>query len=277
MTTITELLSAAEELALAAGKLVHEKWVNPVPVQSKGFRDVVTEADFAAQALITDAVKLRFPTHGFLSEEDDDSLPAEGDVIWVIDPIDGTINFSRGMPEFCVSVAAVEGGKPLAEVLANPKILAGAIYDPMRGELFSAGLGLGGFVTGTGENKRPLHVSTISTLAEALITHDWSHEVIGRQKIMENLERIAPHVFSIRAVGTASLALAWLAAGRTDLYFNYTLKPWDIAAAQLLLAETSGEITNADGSKITWDVNRMTCLASNGRLHQPYIEIVVGE
>ncbi len=120
MTNITELIDAEEDFAMVAGKLVYEKWVNPVPVQSKGFRDVVTEADFAAQALITDAVKSRFPTHGFLTEEDDDSLPTEGEVIWVIDPIDGTINFSRGMPEFCVSIAAVEGGKPLSEILAEP-------------------------------------------------------------------------------------------------------------------------------------------------------------
>jgi myo-inositol-1(or 4)-monophosphatase len=276
MIPVTELLAAAEELAVVAGKLVHDKWVNPVPVQSKGFRDVVTEADFAAQALITNAVKLRFPTHGFLTEEVDDSLSTEGEVIWVIDPIDGTINFSRGLPDFCVSVAAVAGGKPLVEILENPKILAGAIYDPMRGELFSAGLGLGGFVRGDGE-KRPLHVSPISTVEEALLTHDWSHEVIGRQYIMEKLERINPHVFSIRAIGTASLALAWLAAGRSDIYFNYSLKPWDIAAAQILLAEAGGRLTNADGTQLVWDVTGMTCLASNGRLHQAYTQLVTEE
>ena len=276
MIPVMELLAAAEELAVAAGKLVHDKWVNPVPVQSKGFRDVVTEADFAAQALITNAVQSRFPTHGFLTEEDDASLPTEGEVIWVIDPIDGTINFSRGMPEFCVSVAAVEGGKPLAEFVANPKILAGAIYDPMRGELFSAGLGMGSFVTGTDGEKRPLSVSTISTLSQALITHDWSHEVVGRQYILERLTSIAPHVFSIRAVGTASLALAWLAAGRTDLYFNYTLRPWDVAAGQLLIAEAGGLFANADGSPLAWDVNGMTCLASNGRLHPLYLEMIAG-
>lgn len=273
MTDIPELLAAAEAFAVAAGKLVHDKWVNPVPVSSKGFRDVVTEADFAAQALITNAVKSRFPTHGFLTEEDDDSLPTEGEVIWVIDPIDGTINFSRGMPEFCVSVAAVEGGKPLAQVLAEPKILAGAIYDPMRGELFSAGLGLGGFVMLNG-GKRPLSVSTVSKLDGALVTHDWSHLADGRQYILNILANIAHHVFSIRAVGTASLALAWLAAGRTDLYFNYTLKPWDVAAAQLLLAEAGGTLTNADGSPLTWDVSGMTCLASNRQLHSPYIKMI---
>lgn len=277
MTDIPELLAVAEELAVAAGKLAYTKWVNPVPVSSKGFRDVVTEADFAAQALITNAVKSCFPTHGFLTEEDDDSLPTEGAVIWVIDPIDGTINFSRGMPEFCVSIAAVAGGKPLAEVLAAPKILAGAIYDPMRGELFSAGLGLGGFVARDKDGeKRPLSVSPISSLNQALVTHDWSHEVAGRQYVLQRLDSIAHHVFSIRAVGTASLALAWLAAGRTDLYFNYTLRPWDIAAAQLLIAEAGGSLTNADGSPLIWDVAGMACLASNGRLHSPYIDMVSG-
>lgn len=274
MTNITELLSAAEDLALAAGKLVYEKWADPVPVESKGFRDVVTEADFAAQALMTNAIKSRFPTHGFLTEEDDESLPEEGEVIWVIDPIDGTINFSRGMPEFSVSVAAVEGGKPLADVLAKPKVLAGAIYDPMRNELFSAASGLGGFLTNSVAEKKSLRVSTITKLDEALVTHDWSHLEDGRQFILDRLNRVAHEVFSVRAVGSAALALAWLAAGRTDLYFNYSLKPWDVAAAQLLLAETGGRLTNADGSNLIWDVNGMTCLASNRRLHQPYTNLI---
>ncbi len=274
MTTIKELLSTAEELALAAGKLIYEKWAATVPVESKGFRDVVTEADFAAQRLMTNVIRRRFPTHGFLTEEDDDSLPLEGDVIWVIDPIDGTINFSRSMPSFCVSVAAVAGGKPLAEVLAEPTVLAGAIYDPMRNELFSAAQGLGGYLTNSVEKKKPLHVSTVSKLDEALVTHDWSHLEDGRQFILDRLNSIAHQVFTVRAVGTASLALAWLAAGRTDLYFNYSLKPWDVAAAQLLLAETGGRMTNADGSDLTWDVDGMTCLASNQRLHEPYLKLV---
>ena len=276
MTDIPELLAAAEEIALTAGKLLQDEWVNPGPVQSKGFRDVVTEADFTAQALITNAIRSRFPTHGFLTEEDDDSLPTKGEIIWVIDPIDGTINFSRGIPEFCVSIAAVQGDKPLAEILAAPKILAGVIYDPMRGELFSAGLGLGGFVTGAGE-KRPLSVSPVSKLAEALITHDWSYEAVGRQYILQRLGSIVHDVFGIRVIGTASLALAWLAAGRTDLYFNYTLRPWDIAAAQLLITEAGGRFTSAAGTPLVWDAAGMSCLASNGRLHQPYIEIVAGK
>jgi myo-inositol-1(or 4)-monophosphatase len=274
MTTINELFLAAEEMAVAAGKLVHEKWVNPVPVKSKGFRDVVTEADFAAQAVITDAVKTRFPTHGFLTEEEDASLSSEGEVIWVIDPIDGTINFSRGVPDFCVSVAAVAGGKPLAEILAAPQVLAGAIYDPMRQELFSAGHGLGAFVTLASGEKRPLHISSLSTLEEALALHDWSHKEDGRQFILNTLNALAHHVFSVRVFGSAALALAWLAAGRADIYFNYSLKPWDVAAAQLLLAETGGKLTAADGSALIWNLTNVTCLASNGRLHQPYLELM---
>ena len=123
------LLETAREAAYQTGELIREKWSQPRQIKSKGFRDLVTDTDIAAQNLITDMIRARFPDHGFLTEEDDSDLPTGGPIIWVIDPVDGTTNFSRTLPTFCVSIAAVSN---------TNEQLAGAVYDPMRDELFSA-------------------------------------------------------------------------------------------------------------------------------------------
>lgn len=104
---LQSLLETAESAALAAGKLAHQKWAQPRELTNKGFRDLVTDADVACQKVITEIIRSQFPTHGFLTEEEDSDLPTSGPVLWVIDPIDGTTNYSRQNPLFCVSVAAV--------------------------------------------------------------------------------------------------------------------------------------------------------------------------
>jgi len=264
-----ELLVMAQETAVSAGHIIRTNFHQPRQVSSKGFRDLVTDTDFAAQAAITDTIRQRWPHHGFLTEEEDSDLPTSGPIIWVIDPVDGTINFSRGLPVFCVSIAAVRfltGG--------TLEVLTGVVYDPLREEMFCAQKGEGAtLITGDGA-KRPLRVSTVADLGQALFTHDWSHTPAQRQQGLDCITELTHAVFSTRAVGTAALALAWVAAGRTDAYLNFTLKPWDVAAASLLLAEAGGQMTNAAGSPLTWDVKGMTCLGTNGRLHPTLAQTV---
>ncbi len=264
-----ELLMVAQATAVAAGAIIRENFHLPRQVSSKGFRDLVTDTDFAAQAAITTAVRQRWPDHGFLTEEEDSGLPTSGSIIWVIDPLDGTVNFSRGIPDFCVSIAAMR-----FTTTGAPEVLAGVIYDPLRGELFSAAQGQGATLqTGDGQ-VRPLHVSAIHTLSEALFTHDWSHVPTYRQHGLDCIGQLAHTVFGIRAVGSAALALAWIAAGRADAYLNFSLKPWDVAAACLLLAEAGGQLTMTTGSPLSWDASGMSCIGSNGRIHHPLIHIV---
>jgi fructose-1,6-bisphosphatase/inositol monophosphatase family enzyme len=133
---LTQLLAVAQETTVAAGDLIRQKWDQPRQTCSKGFRALVTNADLAAQRLITDRIQRAFPSHGFLREEENAALPTEGTVIWVIDPVDGTTNYSRQLPVFCVSIAAAVPGAGL---------VVGVVYDPMRQEYFSgvAGAGLG--------------------------------------------------------------------------------------------------------------------------------------
>ena len=128
-----EIAELAKSIALETGALLKDKWENsPLQLSSKGFRDVVTDADFASQKLLTDAILQAYPSHGFLSEEDDGSLPTAGDVIWIIDPIDGTSNFSRKSPLFSVSIAA---GLPQAHT-GEIEVFTGVVLDPLRNELF---------------------------------------------------------------------------------------------------------------------------------------------
>ena len=129
-----ELLECAVGTAITAGQFIREQWQQPRQLHHKGFRDIVTDADVAAQKIITDGIRGRFPDHGFLTEEDDSTLPLSGPIRWVIDPIDGTTNYSRQLPEFSISIAAVND---------KHTILVGVVYDPMRDELFRAVQGQG--------------------------------------------------------------------------------------------------------------------------------------
>jgi myo-inositol-1(or 4)-monophosphatase len=248
------------ETAVSAGNLAREMFSQPREIKSKGFRDIVTDADFAAQLLITDAIQKAFPDHGFLTEEEDSQLPESGPIIWIIDPIDGTTNYSRQFPEFCVSIAACV---PTADGYAP---VAAAIYDPMRQELFSAARGQGATVQLGDKPPRPLQVSSVANTADGLLCIDWSSSAKKRASILQLLNELAPKSFTIRAIGSAVLAMAWVAAGRVDAYLNLNLRPWDVAAALLLVQESGGAVTSPAGDPLVWDVAGMSCLVSNGRI-----------
>jgi myo-inositol-1(or 4)-monophosphatase len=251
---LDDLLEMARKTAVAAGTLAYEKWSQPRQIRSKGFRDIVTDADFAAQKLITDMILECYPDHGFLTEEDDSSLPTTGEILWVIDPIDGTTNYSRQLPEFSISIAAVD---------TSQAVLVGVIYDPIRKELFSAVRGKGAWL-----NDQPIHASQIDDVENALLAFDWSREPVLRAAALARLGEIGPLVHSIRAIGTAALAQAWVAAGRLDGYLNLSLKAWDVAAGGLLVQEAGGEMSDGGGRPFQWQDTSRGILATNGRIHQ---------
>lgn len=246
------LLTIAQDAAAEAGELLRAAWRDPQLLPDKGFRDRVTESDFAAQRLLTEAIGNRFPEHGFLAEEADETLSGAGRVVWIIDPIDGTSNFSRRQPNFCISLAA----------MAEERVQVGVIYDPIRDEMFSATAG-----RATSLNGQPVSVSPLSDLAEAVVALDWSHSREKRQLSMEMLSTFAHRVHSIRAIGSAALALAWVAAGRLDAYLNASLEPWDMAAGALLIRQAGGKLTDWQGHD--WHPHDASGarLASNGQIH----------
>lgn len=250
--------SVAEQAAHTAGALIRRKLAEPLQVTSKGFRDLVTDADLAAQEQITDTIRQHFPDHGFLAEEKNSDLPPSGPVRWIIDPIDGTSNYSRSLPIFCVSIA----------VAVAEEVVAGVIYDPTGDELFSAVRGQGATVNG-----QPLRVSSTADLAEAIVGVDWGRQQAIRQRSLEALNRFAHQVRSIRALGSSALALAWVAAGRMDLYGNYRLSAWDIAAGGLLIHEAGGLMSDLHGVPVRL-VENTPCVASNGLLHEQFLTLL---
>lgn len=256
---LSELLQVAQSAAEKAGEYLQHEWLNPRELQHKGFRDWVTDADFASQRLITTYIAEQFPEHGFRTEEDSPDLPQTGDVIWVIDPIDGTSNFSRQQPNFCTSIAAVAAGESLVA----------AVYDPIRNELFSAAQGQGAYL-----NERRLESSHITALEEAIVALDWAHSPEKRQESLDMLGRFAHHVHSMRAIGSAVLALSWVAAGRLDAYLNLSLKPWDVSAGALLIREAGGRVTDLQNRPWSPTQATVSCLGSNRFLHEPLLALV---
>ncbi len=256
----SELRVTAEEAATKAGKLLIRKWGEPRQIRNKGFRDWVTDADLAAQELITDQILRRYPQHGFITEEDAPDLPSSGDVVWIIDPLDGTSNYSRKHPIFCVSIAAATTGSD-----GSLHIVAGAIYDPIRDELFSAADGHGSTLNG-----KSIAVSTTIALETSIIGLDWSRGRNRRQAILKALGGTAHLVHTIRAIGSAALALGWVACGRLDLYFNVGIGPWDVAAASVIIREAGGLVTDHRGR--FWSIGNSSCIASNGNIHQEFLE-----
>lgn len=257
--TLEKLLGVAEKTAVSAATLLREKWQQPRQLTAKGFRDLVTDADYASQALITGQIQQAFPEHGFLTEEEDSELPDSGSIIWAIDPVDGTTNYSRQIPIFTVAIAAVD--------VATREVVVGVILDPMRQELFSAAQGLGVWLQVDGGEKRPLSASTVSTLTESIVSLDMSHEPRNRQSALNFVQHTGNEISKIRLLGSAALAMAWLAAGRLDAYLNYHLHPWDVAAASLLVREAGGQVTTLDGQPWRWTKEAGGVVATNGRLH----------
>jgi myo-inositol-1(or 4)-monophosphatase len=202
---------------------------------SKGLNDYVTSTDHAAEAAIIDTLRNAYPSHGYLAEESGAEAGAV-DITWIIDPLDGTTNFIHGFPQFAVSIACqVEGRMEHA-----------VIYDPMRQEIFTATRGDGAYL----ENKR-LRVSKQRTLEGALIGTGFPYR--------DNLQLLDPYMAMMKAViqrasglrrpGSAALDLAYVAAGRTDGFWEIGLKPWDTAAGTLLIREAGGLIATLDGGE----------------------------
>jgi myo-inositol-1(or 4)-monophosphatase len=187
---------------------------------------------------------------------------AAAETIWIVDPVDGTSNYSRQLPIFSISIG----------VAHRAQMIVGVIYDPLREELFRAVAGQGATCGG-----RRLTVSKVVGPTDAILALDWGHAHEMRGKSLALLNRLAHQVQTIRALGSAALALAWVAAGRLDAYFNVDLKPWDVAAGALILTEAGGQISRLDGRPCNWQEPSMSCLASNSLLHASLLQIIADQ
>jgi myo-inositol-1(or 4)-monophosphatase len=256
-------LQTAIDAAHAAGELLRRKLPLERQVRYKGPRDIVTDADEAAQRAIIELIGARFPEHEVLAEESprDLDLAAAGPT-WIIDPLDGTTNYARRYPSFCVSVGLADAGA----------LRVGAICDPIRRETFYAATGQGAFLQRGRARAEPLRVTDTGDLVEALVGVDWARDPEVRAQVLAVLGRVASSCRSVRASGSAALALAYVAAGWLDAYFHFSLSPWDVAAGALLIQEAGGHITTPhDGP---WQLGQPAIAASNGLLHAAFLETI---
>jgi myo-inositol-1(or 4)-monophosphatase len=250
------MLRTAIEAARRAGQLIAEHFPASRNVTVKGYRDIVTEVDTAAEAIILQLIRGRFPDHAILSEEAGGSTIDDG-YTWVIDPLDGTTNYARRLPISTVSIGVLERGKPVV----------GVIYDPLRDQLFVAEQGKGATL-----NDEPISASKIARLEHAVIGLDWGRSDQDREKTLRFLLQIAPRCGTLRALGSAALAQAYVAAGWLDGYFNLVAKPWDTAAGVLIVAEAGGMHTTVEGEP--YRVAAHGCLATNGLIHEELLSII---
>jgi myo-inositol-1(or 4)-monophosphatase len=250
------ILETATEAARAAGRVLVARLPDDRDVRVKGLRDIVTDADVVAEQAIVDIIHKRYPDHALLAEEQGER---EGDVpyVWVVDPLDGTTNYSRRFPSFSVSIGVTHKGQ----------LVAGAVYDPLQDHLFAAERGRGATLNGT-----PVKVSSVDILAHALVGLDWAHSHESRREIVGHLSRIAPACGTLRAVGTAALGLCYVAAGWLDTYFHIGLQPWDLAGGLLIIEEAGGRISDIQGRP--WQPWGEQVLVSNGFLHQTMVELM---
>lgn len=252
---ITGYRSTAEEIALEAGDLILKMSGGHRSITYKGERDMVTQVDSAAESCIVKALQERFPSHAILAEEGSGNTGQKSAFRWIIDPLDGTTNFVHGFPVFCVSIGLEYQGK----------IIAGAIFDPNRNELFSAGKGMGATV-----NHEPIKVSQNASLGKSLLATGFpytNNEYFDRN--MKAWAGIYGLTQGLRRAGAAAIDLAWVACGRMDAYWEFCIKPWDMAAGMLLVKEAGGQVSDPYGEPLDFSSGHI--LASNGHLHSEMI------
>lgn len=239
-----------------AGKIILKSYKNNVHVQLKGSKDIVTNIDKEVEKLAISEIKKHFPSHEILAEESGLDF-SKSEYIWIIDPIDGTNNFSRGISLFCCSIALYKKGEP---VLA-------AIIDPIQDELFFAEKGKGAFL-----NNKKISVSSVSESNSAIIDLDQGHA--KKERLFTKFKRLNEEVRAVRVLGTTALALAYVACGRLEAIINTSAKPWDSAAGALLILEAGGLLLNPDKTPWAMDINKKGIIASNNNLNKKLISLI---
>lgn len=252
---LTDPLEFAVDLACEAGAILLDRFGGPLEVTKKSHRnDLVTDADRASEAHIVEAIRDAFPASAILIEESGVHA-GTSDERWIVDPLDGTTNFAHGYPLFCVSIAYEVRGE----------VVAGVVYLPKIDECFAARRGGGATLNG-----EPIRVSSVETVSEALLCTGF---VPGRwERNRAQFLAAMQAGQAVRRDGAAALDLAFVAAGRYEAFWEFDLKPWDIAAGALIVREAGGTVTGIDGGAL--DLVAGSTLATNGRVHAEMVRLL---
>lgn len=253
---------AAREVVVLAGARLREAWAGGKLIHYKGEIDLVTETDHEIEALIGNRLRAAFPAHRLVAEEASAQAgmqrPGVDEYVWYLDPVDGTTNFAHSYPQFAVSLALARG----------TELLVGCVYDPMRDELFEACRGRGATLNG-----EAIHVSEVLELRHALLATGFPYDRREHADLyLGYVKAFMLRAQGIRRSGAAALDLCAVACGRLDGFWEWKLKPWDMAAGFLIVGEAGGAVSDFAGEPV--DLFGDQTLATNGKLHAEMIGVL---
>ena len=255
-----EHLETAVRAARDAGRIQIEAFDKPHTVDFKGETNLVTEVDRACEEAISGLLRDAFPTHDFLLEESV-TQRTDSPFLWVVDPLDGTTNYTHCYPHFCCSIA----------LLVEGRTVLGVVFDPVRNELFTALRSSGAYL-----NERPIRTSEEDRLIRSLVATGFPDDIgRARDKNLRKFARLLHRVRSVRRSGSAALDLCYVAAGRLDGYWILKLAPWDTAAGVLLVEEAGGCVTGLHGGPT--HLYTKALVASNGRIQESLLTLLSGK
>jgi len=247
-----------KQLALKAGKIIHEGYHATKEITHKGTVDLVTQYDVAVEKFVMQRLQADFPEYTLVGEESHEGSYHYDKAIY-IDPIDGTTNFVHGFPHLALSIGVWEAGEPVMAV----------VYNPILEEMFWAVRGEGAYL---GEKR--LSVSTQDTLQQSLIGTGFPYAKVNAgveyHWVIDCLTNLLPHIRDIRRLGAAAVDLCYLAEGKIDAFYEIDLKPWDVAGGILILQEAGGKVSNVAGNAYGFDDKSIVC--SNGLVHEQLLE-----
>ncbi len=252
----TTLLKAVQA---GAAQLQHYFSGSFVISNKEGLNNLVTEADHAAEKAIIETIRADFPEHFILSEETGE-MATDSDIKWIIDPIDGTVNFANGIPLCCVSIGVEQDGQ----------MILGAVYNPLMNEFFFAQKGFGASL-----NDKKIAVGSKTAVHNSCLVTGFPYQYLdmpnGPVQVFEKLIRKG---VPVRRLGSAAIDLCWVAAGRFDGFYEHNLQAWDSAAGALIVTEAGGKVTDFSGNP--YSPYQPQVLATNGKIHDELLQIVNG-
>jgi len=251
---INDLIQISKE----AGEIIREGFNKNVKIAYKSNeKDLVTEVDKLSEKHITDFIKAKYPSHGILAEESGNIKEGE-EYLWVIDPLDGTVNFAHGLPVFSISIG----------LRKNKQTIAGIVYDIMQNIIYSAEKGKGAYA-----DSKKIHVTENKNLGHALLVTGFPYSIASNpDNALGKFTSLTMAARGIRRLGSAAIDLCYVAKGVFDGFWEVFLNPWDMCAGKLIVEEAGGFVTDFEGNEM--DIYSKKILATNGKIHQSMIEIL---
>lgn len=251
-------IQIAREAAIVAGEILLKRFDSEISVSYKGRGNIVTDVDTQVQKKVFEILSTEYPDMNFLGEESP-GIRADQGYVWIVDPLDGTRNFASGIPFFSTVIG----------LALNGEVLVGINYDPVSQDMFEAERGHGAFLNG---NK--MTISERTEIEDCIIGMDLSYANIGAANSLDVIRKIWPGMQTARIMGSSALGISYAASGRTDLYFNHQLEPWDQVAGLLFIEEAGGIVTDRSGKRASLYSDGL--IASNSTLINEFMKLTDG-